>query len=116
MQPCDSPFDFGAMATDEGEALTLFSHLGEVKYLTKGRAKLGGIVLQCRCRPPRTVTHNTVKKAGPHKGRRFVSCRYFKDRCNWFAYPDLEPGKVARRALNLDLLSPAQRSLVWDVK
>ena len=52
----------------------------EVKFFNGG-VKLAGIWIKCKCNPPQRLTHGVVKRAGPHQGDRFITCRYFKARC-----------------------------------
>ena len=70
--------------------------------------------IHCLCSTPAKLTHQTVKKQGHRwRGKRFLVCRHWKQRCGFFAYPHLHPGKIMRRALGLDVIPSAQRELLW---
>ena len=76
--------------------------------------KVGSNWVHCLCSPTTRVMHHTSKKLGANYGKPFLRCKHFGKKCNWFAWPHREPGKVMRRALGLDQLTKGQRKLFWE--
>jgi len=76
--------------------------------------KVGNNWVHCPCGPATRATYHLSKKAGPNFNKPFLRCKHFGKRCNWFAWPHREPGKVLRRALGLDQLTKVQRQLFWE--
>ena len=76
--------------------------------------KVGDNRVSRPCGPTTRATCHVSKKPGPNCNKPFLRCKHFGKKCNWFAWPHREPGKVLRRALGLDQLTKGQRQLFWE--